>query len=156
MLLLLHNTWLGLFITLEQMLKHQEQIPLVLNSKNKHLLCTHIFLSNIQQLTIYCLAIYCCSSSLTPSPFLTRDHSFSLTSFYPHILLFYFLYDIIHVLMPFSQIIPTHPPQSPKTVLYICVSFAVSHTGLSLPSKFHIYALVYCIGVFLSGLLHSV
>ena len=25
-------------------------------------------------------------------------------------------------------------PQSPKPVLYICVSFAVSHTGLSLPS----------------------
>ena len=46
-----------------------------------------------------------------------------------------FLYDIIHVLMPFSQIIPTslsHRVQ--KTVLYIGVSFAVSHTGLSLPS----------------------
>ena len=45
------------------------------------------------------------------------------------------LYDIIHVLMPFSQIIP--PPLShwvQKTVLYICVSFGVSHTGLSLPS----------------------
>ena len=45
----------------------------------------------------------------------------------------HFLYDIIHVSMPFSQIIPpTHRVQ--KTVLYICVSFAVSHTGLSLPS----------------------
>ena len=45
----------------------------------------------------------------------------------------HFLYDIIHVLMPFSQIItPTHRVQ--KTVLYICVSFAVLHTGLSLPS----------------------
>ena len=46
-----------------------------------------------------------------------------------------FLYDIIHVLMPFSQIIPpslSHRVQ--KTVLYICVSFAVSYTGLSLPS----------------------
>ena len=42
---------------------------------------------------------------------------------------------IIHVSMPFSQIIPlslSHRVQ--KTVLYICVSFAVSHTGLSLPS----------------------
>ena len=42
---------------------------------------------------------------------------------------------IIHVLMPFSQIIPpslSHRVQ--KTALYICVSFAVSHTGLSLPS----------------------
>jgi len=40
----------------------------------------------------------------------------------------HFLYDIIHVLLPFSQIIP--PPslfhRVQKTVLYICVSFAVS------------------------------
>ena len=47
-----------------------------------------------------------------------------------------FLHDIIHVSMPFSQIIPpsslSHRVQ--KTVLYISVSFAVSHTGLSLPS----------------------
>ena len=46
-----------------------------------------------------------------------------------------FLHDIIHVSMPLSQIIPlslSHRVQ--KTVLYICVSFAVSHTGLSLPS----------------------
>ena len=47
----------------------------------------------------------------------------------------------------------SHPrllPQSQKTVLYICVSFAVLHIGSSLPySKLHIYALVYCIGVFL-------
>ena len=47
----------------------------------------------------------------------------------------HFLYDIIHVLMPFSQIIPpslSHRVQ--KTVLYICVSVGVSHAGLSLPS----------------------
>jgi len=47
----------------------------------------------------------------------------------------HFLYDIIHVLMPFSHIIPpslSHGVQ--KTVIYICVSFTVSHTGLSLPS----------------------
>ena len=39
----------------------------------------------------------------------------------------------------FSAIPPNHPTLSlsyrtQKTVLYICVSFAVSHTGLSLPS----------------------
>ena len=45
-----------------------------------------------------------------------------------------FLYDIIHVLMPFSQIIPPPPDRVQKTVLYICVSFAVSYTGLLLPS----------------------
>ena len=46
-----------------------------------------------------------------------------------------FLYHIIHVLMPLSQIIP--PSLSywvQKTLLYICVSFAVLYTGLSLPS----------------------
>ena len=41
-------------------------------------------------------------------------------------LVIHFLYDIIHVLMQFSQIMPpslSHGVQ--KTVLYICVSFAV-------------------------------
>ena len=50
-------------------------------------------------------------------------------------LVIHFLYDIIC----FSAILPNHPTLSfshrvQKTVLYICVSFAVSHTGLSLPS----------------------
>ena len=39
----------------------------------------------------------------------------------------------------FNAILPNHPTLSlshrvQKTILYICVSFAVSHTGLSLPS----------------------
>ena len=39
----------------------------------------------------------------------------------------------------FNAILPNHPTHAPthrvqKTVLYICVSFAVSHTALSLPS----------------------
>ena len=50
-------------------------------------------------------------------------------------LVMHFLYDIIHVLMPFSQmILPSLSHRVRKTVLYISVSFAVSHTGLSLPS----------------------
>ena len=61
----------------------------------------------------------------------------------------------------FNAILPNHPtlalPQIPKKC-YIHASLLLSciqgyHYHLS---KFHIYVLVYCIGVFLSGLLHSV
>ena len=54
----------------------------------------------------------------------------------------------------------SHPrslPQRPKD-FYTSVSLLLSHIqGYHYHlSKFHIYALVYCIGVFLYGLLHSV
>ena len=57
---------------------------------------------------------------------------------------------------------PSMPPSPSPTesirLFYTSVSLLLSRTqGYCYPlSKFHIYALVYCIGVFLSGLLHSV
>ena len=53
---------------------------------------------------------------------------------------------------------PSPSPTESKRLFYTSLSLLLSliqgyHYHLS---KFHIYALVYCIGVFLSGLLHSV
>ena len=69
-----------------------------------------------------------------------------------------FIHDSIHVSMPFSQIFPPSPsPTESIRLLYTSVSLLLSRIqGYCFHiSKFHIYVLVYCIGVFLSGLLHS-
>ena len=65
-----------------------------------------------------------------------------------------FIHDIIHVSMPFSQISPPSPsPTESIRLIYTSVSLLLSLTqGYCYHlSKFHIYALVYCVGVFLNG-----
>ena len=70
-----------------------------------------------------------------------------------------FTCDNIHVSMLFSQTIPPSPsPTESKRLFYTSVSLLLSciqgyryHLF-----KFHTYALVYCIGVFHSDILHSV
>ena len=73
-------------------------------------------------------------------------------------LVIYFIYGNIHVSMLFSHIVPLLPSPTSSRVcsllpyLFCCPPYRV----IVNLSKFHIYALIYCIGVSLSGLLHSV
>ena len=112
--------------------------------------------------------VYTCSPSYTPlpppSPYHPSGSSQCTSPKHPVScikpgLVTRFIYDIIHVSTPFSQIIPPSPsPTESKRLFYTSVSLLLSRIqGCRYHlSKFHIYALVYCIGVFLSGLLHSV
>jgi len=112
--------------------------------------------------------VYTCSPSWTPlpppSPYHPSGSSQCTSPKHPVSciepgLAISFLYDIIHVSMPFSQIIP-HPssPTESKRLFYTSAPLLLAHIqGYHYHlSKFHIYVLVYCICVFLSGLLHSI
>ena len=107
--------------------------------------------------------VYMCSPSWTllppPSPYHPSGSSQCISPKHPVScikpgLVTRFIYDIIHISMPFSQIIPPSPSPSPtesKRLFYTSVSLFLSRIqGYCYHlSKFHIYALVYCIAVFL-------
>ena len=107
--------------------------------------------------------VYMCPPSQTPLPAPSPSHPSGLshcTGFECPVscielgLVIYFTYGNVHVSVLFSQIIPPLPsPTESKRLFYTSVSLLLSGIqGYRYHlSKFHIYVLVYCIGVFLSG-----
>ena len=108
--------------------------------------------------------IYMCSPSRTPLPipslWIFPVHQVrALVSCIQPGLVICFTLDSTLVSMLFSQNIPPQPsPTESKSLFCTSVSlflFCIQGYCYHL-FKFHIYALVYCIGVYLSGLLYSV
>ena len=109
--------------------------------------------------------VYTCSRSWTPlpppSPYRLSGSSQCTSPKHPVScieprLAICFLYDIIHVSMPFSQIIPPSPTES-KRLFYTSVSLLLSRIqGYRFHlSKFHIYVLVFlywCFSFWLTSL----
>ena len=107
--------------------------------------------------------VYMCSPSWTllppPSPYHPSGSSQCTSPKHPVLciepgLATRLIHDITHVSMPFSQIIPlSSSPTESKRLFHTSVSLLLSRIqGYYYHlSKFHIYALVYCIGVFTLG-----
>ena len=121
----------------------------------------------LQNIDMNPLWMYMCSPSWAPVPPPSPSNPSGLSqctnskhpvSYIEPELDIHFTYNL-HVSMPFSHIIPPSPSTTEsRRLLYISVSLLLSHIQAYhyYLSKFHIFALVYCIGVFLSVLLHSV
>ena len=104
--------------------------------------------------------VYMCSPSWTllppPSPCHPSGSSQCTSPKHPVLciepgLASHFIHDILHVSMSFSQIFPPSPsPIESIRLFYISVSLLLSRTQgyCYYLSKFHIYSLLYCIGVF--------
>ena len=141
-----------------------------MNNSNSHYLFIYLFIFNfyfcfiLLYNTVLVLPyidmnpprVYMSSQTWTPLPPPTPYHLSGSSpctspkhpvSCIEHRLAICFLYDIIHVSVPFSQIIPSSPsPTESKRLFYTSVSLLLSriqghHYHLS---KFHIYVLVYC------------
>ena len=106
-----------------------------------------------------CMCFPLLNHPLIPSPWLSQCTSFECpVSCIKFGLVIYFTYGNIHVSRLFSQIPPLPSPTESKSLFFSSVSLLLSciwghHYHLF---KFHIYVLIYCIGIFLSDLLNPV
>ena len=102
--------------------------------------------------------VYVCSQSHSSGSSQCSGPEHPVSCIKPELVI-YFTYGNIHVSMLFSQIIPPSPsPTESKRLFYTSVSLLLSHIQGNRYhlSKFHIFASIYCICIFLSDLHHSV
>ena len=126
-------------------------------------------LITLQYCSVFCYTLTWISHGFTCVPFPASlpirslwvfpvHQPWALVSYIQPGLVVCFTLDSILVSVLFSQNIPPSPsPTESKSLFCTSVSLLFCILGYCYHlSKFHIYVLVYCIGLYLSGLLHSV